>query len=112
MLNMIVIENYDFVSGTRYANGGKRLGGSLIGHILSLLANKSFCLITRFPLTDLTTGIKMFKKNFYNMNDMNKIEFDKSKTTIAYKKNSFIYDFLFSLRQKIDDPLGKKRIKN
>ena len=66
MLNMIVIENFDFVSGTRYGNGGKRLGGSLIGHILSFLANKSFCLITRFPLTDLTTGIKMFRKDFYN----------------------------------------------
>ena len=66
MLNMIVEENYDFVSGTRYKNGGKRLGGSLIGHLLSRLANKSFCLMTNFPLSDLTTGIKMFKKNFYN----------------------------------------------
>ena len=65
MLNMMVNENYDFVSGTRYRNGGKRLGGSLIGHILSRLANQSFCLITNFPLSDLTTGIKMFKKNFY-----------------------------------------------
>ena len=43
---------------------------------------------------------------------MNKIEFDKNETSIAYEKNSFIYEFLFSLRQKIDDPLGKKRIKN
>ena len=65
MLNMIVKEDYDFVSGTRYKNGGKRLGGSFIGHLLSRLANKSFCLITKFPLSDLTTGIKMFKKNFY-----------------------------------------------
>lgn len=66
MLNMLVVEGYDFVSGTRYKNGGKRLGGSLIGHILSFLANKSFCLLTRFPLSDSTTGIKMFKKNFFN----------------------------------------------
>ena len=42
MLNMIVKEDYDFVSGTRYKNGGKRLGGSFIGHLLSRLANKSF----------------------------------------------------------------------
>ena len=66
MLNMIVNEKYDFISGTRYKNGGKRLGGSFIGHCLSLLANKSFSLITAFPLSDLTTGIKMFKKSFYN----------------------------------------------
>tara|TARA_B100001248_G_scaffold50550_2_gene32691 strand:- start:2591 stop:3310 length:720 start_codon:yes stop_codon:yes gene_type:complete len=65
MLKMIIEENYDFISGTRYKNGGKRLGGSLIGHLLSFVANKSFSIITRFPLTDLTTGIKMFKKSFF-----------------------------------------------
>ncbi len=65
MLNMIVKEDYDFVSGTRYKKGGKRLGGSLIGHMLSLLANRSFSMITNFPLSDLTTGIKMFKKDFF-----------------------------------------------
>ena len=71
MLNMIVKENYDFVSGTRYTNGGKRLGGSLIGHLLSLLANKSFSKLTNFPLSDLTTGIKMFKKDFFNKVEIN-----------------------------------------
>ena len=65
MLNMIVEENYDFVSGTRYKSGGKRLGGSLIGHLLSRLANKSFGILTNFPLSDLTTGIKMFKKEIF-----------------------------------------------
>ena len=54
----------------------------------------------------------LVNKKFYNMNDMKKIQFDKNNTEIAYKKNTFIYDFLFSLRQKIDDPLGKKRIKD
>ena len=56
-------------------------------------------------------GILLSKK-FYNMNDMNKIKFDKSETGINYSKKSFIYNFLYSLRQKVDDPLGKKRIKN
>ena len=54
----------------------------------------------------------LVNKKFYNMNDMKKIQFDKNNTEIAYRKNTFIYDFLFSLRQKIDDPLGKKRIKD
>ena len=51
-------------------------------------------------------------KNFFNKDDMNEIVFDQDKTGVNYSKRSFIYNFLSSLRQKIDDPLGKKRIKN
>ena len=54
----------------------------------------------------------LINKKFYNKDDMNKIKFDKNSTSINYSKKSFIYTFLQSLRQKIDDPLGKKRIKN
>ena len=57
------------------------------------------------------TGILLSKK-FFNKDDMNQIIFDESQTGINYKKKSFIYTFLSSVRQKIDDPLGKKRIKN
>ena len=38
-----------------------------------------------------------------------KIKFDKEITQVSYTKQSFVYNFLYSLRQKIDDPLGKKR---
>lgn len=65
MLEKIVLENFDLVSGTRYSLGGKRLGGSIIGTILSITANKIFCKLTKFPLNDLTTGIKMMKKNIW-----------------------------------------------
>ena len=58
-----------------------------------------------------TNGILLSKK-FYDINDMNVIDFDDSETEIKYSKQSFIYNFLSSVRQKIDDPLGKKRIKN
>jgi len=51
-------------------------------------------------------------KKFYDINDMKKMQFDEGITEINYSKRSFIYNFLNSLRQKIDDPLGKKRIKN
>ena len=54
----------------------------------------------------------LLTKNFYNKNDMNKINFDENITGMNYSKRSFILDFLSSVRQKIDDPLGKKRIKN
>ena len=57
------------------------------------------------------TGILLSKK-FFNKEDMKQIRFDENQTGINYKKKSFIYTFLSSVRQKIDDPLGKKRIKN
>ena len=55
-------EGCDFVSCTRYAHGGRRLGGSLIGGILSRLANRLFHVLAGSVLTDSTTGIKMFRR--------------------------------------------------
>ena len=49
------------------------------------------------------------KIDFYNIEDMNKLVFDKEKTTIAYRKRNFVYDFLSSMRQKINDPLGVRK---
>ena len=52
------------------------------------------------------------KKNFYNMEDMNKIKISDETTEASFARNSFIYDFMSSMRQKINDPLGvraKKR---
>jgi outer membrane protein assembly factor BamE (lipoprotein component of BamABCDE complex) len=54
----------------------------------------------------------LISKKFYNKNDMNQIVFDNQETGINYTKRSFIYNFLSTLREKIDDPLNKKRIKN
>ena len=48
------------------------------------------------------------KKDFYNKDDMKKIKITKDETGKKFKKNSFIYDFMSSLRQKINDPLGKR----
>ena len=52
----------DFVSCTRYAHGGRRLGGSLVGGTLSRLANWLFHSLAQSALTDCTTGIKMFRR--------------------------------------------------
>ena len=54
----------------------------------------------------------LISKKFYDKNDMLNIKFDNNITSIDYQKRSFINSFLSSVRQKIDDPLGKKRIKN
>ena len=48
------------------------------------------------------------KKKFYNKDDMKNIEVSTASTESGFKKNSFIYDFLSSMRQKIDDPLGQR----
>ena len=66
MMKLIVSDGYEFVSGTRYSKGGKRIGGSLLGSILSKTANKLFKTITNFPLSDCTTGIKMMNKNVWS----------------------------------------------
>ncbi len=49
------------------------------------------------------------KIDFYDINDMNKINFDKGTTAVNYGKKSFVYDFLASMRQKINDPLGVRK---
>jgi len=48
------------------------------------------------------------KKKLYNQNDMKDIKISKDTTGKKFRKNSFIYDFVSSLRQKINDPLGKR----
>ena len=54
------------------------------------------------------------KKEFLDINDMKKVKFIDDATDISYSKKSFVYDFLSSMRQKVNDPLGvrsKKRKK-
>jgi dolichol-phosphate mannosyltransferase len=60
-------EGYDVCSLTRYSKGGRRLGGSMLQHILSFSANKLFNLLTPgFPLTDATTGVKMIRRDVFD----------------------------------------------
>ena len=48
------------------------------------------------------------KKDFYNKDDMENIKIVEATTEDEFRKNSFIYDFMSSMRQKINDPLGKR----
>ena len=48
------------------------------------------------------------KKEFYNKDDMENINITEATTEAGFKKNSFIYDFMSSMRQKINDPLGQR----
>ena len=51
------------------------------------------------------------KKNFYNKDDMENIKISEATTQSGFKKNSFIYEFMSSVRQKINDPLGTRAAK-
>ena len=51
----------------------------------------------------------LIKKNFFDINEMNEAEISSLNTEAKYSKKSFIYDFLSSMRQKINDPLGKRK---
>ena len=51
------------------------------------------------------------KKTLYDLTKMKDIKISKNTTDVNYQKESFIYDFLSSMRQKINDPLGKRRKK-
>ena len=78
---------------------------------LSKLGKKKLITNNVLVLEIDNSGILLSKK-FYDKNDMNDMKFNQNITEINYSKKSFIYNFMSSLRQKIDDPLGKKRIKD
>jgi outer membrane protein assembly factor BamE (lipoprotein component of BamABCDE complex) len=48
-------------------------------------------------------------KEFLDLTKMKDLKFTKQTTESQYKKNTFLYDFLSSMRQKINDPLGKRK---
>ena len=51
----------------------------------------------------------LIKKDFYDMNDINKLDFSEATTEDTFSKRGFVYDFLSSMRQKINDPLNKRK---
>ena len=48
------------------------------------------------------------QKIFIDKEKMNNLEFSEDLIKMSLTKKSFIYDFLSSMRRKINDPLGKK----
>ena len=49
------------------------------------------------------------KKDFYNKNQINTINFTKDTTETISREKNFVYSFLASLRQKINKPLQNKK---
>ena len=50
----------------------------------------------------------LIKKNIYDKNNMNELKIAEDETGKVFRKNTFIYNFFSSLRQKINDPLGQR----
>ena len=53
------------------------------------------------------TGILLSKK-FYNKDDMKDLKIVKATTETGFKRDTFLYNFMSSMRQKINDPLNKR----
>ena len=51
----------------------------------------------------------LVKKDLYDKDDMNALKFSNDSTKTIYRKDQFIYNFLSSLRQKVNDPLGIRK---
>jgi len=79
---------------------------------LSKLGKKKLLINNVLILKTNNRGLLISKK-LYKKENMNDLVFEKRTTQkIDSRGDQFIYNFLASLRQKINDPLGKKRIKN
>tara|TARA_B100000780_G_C20750426_1_gene298114 strand:+ start:48 stop:509 length:462 start_codon:yes stop_codon:yes gene_type:complete len=66
-------------------------------------------IINNVLLLELDNKGMLKKKEFLDKNKMNDIKFTKKQTAGLSKQNTFVYDFLSSMRQKINDPLGKRK---
>ena len=73
---------------------------------------KKNLLINNVLILDIDNKGILISKNFYNKDDMNKIRFEENVTIADHSRRSFVYNFFYTLRQKIDDPRGMKRSTN
>jgi len=48
------------------------------------------------------------KKDFFDISHLKNYKFTEDVTEVTYSKRTFVYDFLSSMRQKIDGPRKKK----
>ena len=65
-------------------------------------------LVNNVLVLELNSMGLLAEKKLYKKEDMNDLKFAKNSTDPAYRKRSFVYDFLSSMRQKINDPLGTR----
>ena len=66
-------------------------------------------IVNNILLLEINNKGLLEKKEFLDIANMKDLRFAKQTTDNQYKKNTFLYDFLSSMRHKINDPLGKRK---
>jgi outer membrane protein assembly factor BamE (lipoprotein component of BamABCDE complex) len=67
---------------------------------------KEIVLTNNILLIEMDNKGILKNKKFYNIDDLNKLSFNDEKTKMS-EKDSFVYGFISSLKQKIDSPSRK-----
>ena len=70
---------------------------------------KQFYLENNVLILEIDNRGILAKKDLIDLNDMKELKLVSAETSVDYQKQSFIYDFLSSMRQKVNDPLGKRK---
>ena len=70
---------------------------------------KKKLLVSNVVLVEFNDRGLLIDKVFLSKNDINKVEFTTKMTSLSLGKKSTINNILSGMRQKINDPLGKKR---
>tara|TARA_B100001123_G_C14660681_1_gene769438 strand:- start:107 stop:565 length:459 start_codon:yes stop_codon:yes gene_type:complete len=75
-------------------------------HLFKLAKEK--IIVNNVLVLEINSYGLLVKKDFYNKEKMNNLVFSENETKSLITKRSFVYDFLSSMRQKLNDPLGKR----
>ena len=68
-------------------------------------------IVNNILLLEIDKNGVLISKQFYNTDQMNDLKITKKTTASLYKKDAFIYDFIRTLRRKIEDPLNQSKAK-
>jgi dolichol-phosphate mannosyltransferase len=60
-------QGFDVVCGSRYAKGGRQIGGPLLKKSLSRMAGLSLRYLARVPTTDVTNSFKLYRKTMVDI---------------------------------------------
>jgi len=70
---------------------------------------KDKMIVNNVLIIEINKNGLLIKKDFIDIAKMNEYNFTDAKTEVSYNKKSFVYDFMSSLRQKINSPTRKNK---